>query len=85
MASKKKHNAPWTPADLKRMRSIAAAGYSAREAAKELGRSTGAVKYKAMTEKVSFHAIKQPKGTQRKLARLRIKTKRMDVTLGAAA
>lgn len=67
----KRHNDPWTPADLKRMRALARARMSARLAAKELGRSTGAVKYKAMVEGVRFHAINQPKGVQVKLARAR--------------
>ena len=42
--SARKHNAPWTPADLKKMRQLAKEKLSARLAAKELGRSTGAVK-----------------------------------------
>lgn len=64
----KRHNRPWTPHDLKRMRAKARAGMSARLAARELGRSTGSVKYKAMVEGVSFHAINQPKGVQRRPA-----------------
>jgi hypothetical protein len=80
-----KLNTPWTPRDLKRTRSLAAQGYSAREAAAELGRSTGAVKYKAMVEGIRFKAINQPVGPQKRLARLRMKTGRMDVTLRKAA
>lgn len=67
----KKHNAPWTPADLKKMRQLARAKLSARLAARELGRSTGSVKYKAMTEGIRFRFIEQPPGVQRKLARAR--------------
>ena len=67
--SARKHNAPWTPADLKKMRALAKAKLSARLAAKELGRSTGAVKYKAMVEGIRFRFIDQPAGVQKKLAR----------------
>jgi hypothetical protein len=67
--SARKHNAPWTPADLKKMRGLAKAKLSARLAAKELGRSTGAVKYKAMVEGIRFRFIDQPAGVQIKLAR----------------
>ena len=35
--SARKHNAPWTPADLKKMRALAKQKMSARLAAKELG------------------------------------------------
>lgn len=63
-----RHNREWTPYDIKRMRSKARAGLSAREAATELGRTVGAVKYKAMVEGIRFRAIKQPKGPQLKLA-----------------
>lgn len=66
----KKHNAPWTPADLKKMRALAKAKLSARLAAKELGRSRGAVAYKAMVEGVRFRAIKQPPGVQKALHRV---------------
>ena len=69
MAKSRKHNAPWTPADLKKMRALAKSKLSARLAAKELGRSTGAVKYKAMVEGIRFRFIDQPAGVQKKLAR----------------
>jgi hypothetical protein len=69
MAKSRKHNAPWTPADLKKMRALAKSKMSARLAAKELGRSTGAVKYKAMVEGIRFRFIDQPAGVQKKLAR----------------
>lgn len=61
-------NRPWTPYDLKRMRAHAAEGMSARQSAQRLGRSHGAVKFKAMVEGVRFHAINQPPGTQRRRA-----------------
>jgi hypothetical protein len=75
--SARKHNAPWTPSDLKKLRALAKQKLSARLAAKELGRSTGAVKYKAMVEGVRFRFIDQPAGVQIKLARKakRAKTK----------
>jgi hypothetical protein len=63
------HNAPWTSADLKKMRALAKAKQSARLAAKELGRTPGAVKYKAMVEGIRFRFIDQPRGVQIKLAR----------------
>lgn len=66
-----KHNAPWTPADLKKLRALARAKMSARLAARELGRTTGSVKYKAMVEGVRFQFIVQPKGVQKRLARRR--------------
>lgn len=64
-----RHNDPWTPADLKKMRILARERMSARLAAKELGRSTGAVKYKAMVEGIRFQHIRQPRGVQKRLAR----------------
>ena len=67
--SARQHNAPWTPADLKKMRQLPKQKLSARLAAKELGRSTGAVKYKAMVEGIRFRFIDQPAGVQLKLAR----------------
>jgi hypothetical protein len=85
MATKKKLGEPYTPKDLQVMRRFAKAGRSAREAAKELGRSRGAIAFKAMNEGIRFRATEQPKGPQLRLARLRMKTGRMDVTLGATA
>lgn len=73
MPAHKKHNSPWTPADLRRMRKEAVDGASARMAAKALGRTPGAVKYKAMVEGIRFRAINQPQGVQQKLARRRRK------------
>lgn len=67
----RKHNTPWAPADLKQMRALAKLRMSARLAAKELGRTPGAVKYKAMVEGIRFRFIDQPAGVQGKLARKR--------------
>lgn len=58
-------NAPWKAADLLKLKGCAKRGLSARQAACELGRSTGAVKFKAMTEHIRFRFINQPRGTQR--------------------
>jgi hypothetical protein len=85
MATKNKLGSEYTPADIKTMRAMAKAGKSARECAQQLGRSRGAIAFKAMVEGISFRAVAQPKGMQRKLGRLRMKTGRMNVTLGAAA
>lgn len=71
MTKLRKHNDPWTSEDLKKMRVLAQARMSARLAAKELGRSTGAVKYKAMVEGIRFRNINQPQGVQKRLARRR--------------
>jgi hypothetical protein len=79
----KKHNAPWQASELKRLRALARARMSARLAARELGRTPGAVKFKAMVEGVRFHAIEQPQGVQRKLARVR-RRKGMRATLRGA-
>jgi hypothetical protein len=73
-SSTRKHNAPWTPADLKKMRSLAKAKKSARLAAMELGRSPAAVKYKAMVEGVRFRFIDQPAGVQTRIARRKRRT-----------
>lgn len=83
--SKKKLGTEWNKQDVSRMRAHAARGLSAKQSAARLGRSRGAVAYKAMTLGISFRAVEQPAGVQQKLGRLRMKTGRMDVTLGAAA
>lgn len=62
---------PWTAADLKRMRTYAKKGYSARATGEILKRTRGAVAFKAMNEGVSFRAIKQPAGVQRRPAQRR--------------
>jgi len=65
-----KHNVPWTPADLKQLRQLAKMKLSARLAAKAIGRTPGAVKYKAMVVGIRFQFLKQPKGVQKRRARL---------------
>lgn len=87
----KKHKAPWSGADLRTMRACAKAGWSARGCARTLGRTRGAVAFKAMTEGVRFHAIKQPPGVQRrrkqreKLARLRVRRARLAARMNRRA
>lgn len=63
------HNREWTPADEKKLRKLARQKLPARLAAPHLGRSVGAVKFKAMVLGVRFRAINQPPGVQ--LARAR--------------
>lgn len=77
----RKHNRPWTEFDLARLRKHASDGLSARQTGIKMARSTGAVKYKAMVEGIEFHFINQPHGVQKKLARKRIRTGDMTVTL----
>lgn len=72
----KRLNSEWTPRDLQRMRALARRGVSAKVAAAELGRSRGAVAFKAMKQGVSFHAINQPRGAQRKALRTRRRNER---------
>lgn len=62
-ASKKgaRHMREWSEADMKKLRSFAKARISARVAASKLGRSPGAVRYKAMMEGVSFRSINRRK------------------------
>lgn len=71
MSRAKRAGRPYTAADLKVMRRMAAAKKSARETAKVLGRTRGALAYKAMVEGVHFMAIRQPAGVQQRLARRR--------------
>lgn len=80
----RRHNADWSRFDVMRLRKLAADGVSGREAAERLGRSHGAVKFKAMVEGVRFHAINQPRGVQRRLASKRRKFG-MTATLRKAA
>ena len=64
MAAKKKgarHMREWSEGDMKKLRSFAKAKISARVAAQKLGRSPGAVRYKAMMEGVSFRSINRKK------------------------
>lgn len=67
----RRHNRPWTRHDVARMRKYARAGLSGRIAAERLGRSRGAVAYKAMVERIPFRAINQPAGVQKRIARRR--------------
>lgn len=53
----KKHMKPYSEADIRRMRELARKRVSARMAAQKLGRSPGAVRYKAMMEGISFRSI----------------------------
>lgn len=76
MKEKKRHNYPWTAREMDRMRRAAKRGDSARVTADALGRSTGAVKWKAMVEGVRFHAINQPRGAQVKATRTRRRNQR---------
>lgn len=62
----KRHNREWSENDMLVMRAGAKIKMSAREVAGKLGRSTGAVKYKAMVLGIRFRNINQPKGAQKK-------------------
>lgn len=84
MPKNKRHNAGWSEHEVARMRAHARAGDTSKVSAKKLGRTHGAVKYKAMVEGVRFHAINQPKGPQVRLGRLR-RRKGMHATLRRAA
>ena len=64
MAAKKKgarHMREWSYGDMKKLRQFAKLKVSARVAAQKLGRSPGAVRYKAMMEGVSFRSINRKK------------------------
>ena len=64
MAAKKKgarHMREWSDGDMKKLRQFAKLKVSARVAAQKLGRSPGAVRYKAMMEGVSFSSINRKK------------------------
>jgi hypothetical protein len=64
MAAKKKgarHMREWSEGDMKKLRGFAKSKISARVAAEKLGRSPGAVRYKAMMEGVSFRSINRKK------------------------
>lgn len=75
MSRAKRSGRLYTAADLKVMRRMAAAKKSARETARVLGRTRGALAYKAMVEGVHFMAIRQPAGVQQRLARRRRRAK----------
>jgi hypothetical protein len=53
----RRHMAEWSEHDVRRMRAYAKRRVSARITAGKLGRSPGAVRYKAMIEGVSFRSI----------------------------
>lgn len=63
MAKKKgaRHMREWSATDMKKLRQFARSRVSARVAAQKLGRSPGAVRYKAMMEGVSFRSINRRK------------------------
>ena len=64
MAAKKKgarHMREWSEGDMKKLRAFAKSKMSARIAASKLGRSPGAVRYKAMMERVSLRSINRKK------------------------
>lgn len=65
----RRHNRDWTAHEVSHMRSCAKKKMSARQAAPLLGRSPGAVRYKAMVEGVHFRSINQPPGVQQRIAR----------------
>lgn len=57
MKRARNHMRDWSSTDVRRMRQCARRRISARVAAQKLGRSPGAVRYKAMVEGVSFRSI----------------------------
>lgn len=57
MPRAKKTGLPYSEAELKKMRRCARERVSARVTAEKLGRSPGAVRYKAMVEGISFRSI----------------------------
>jgi hypothetical protein len=64
MAARKKgarHMREWSAGDMQKLRQFAKQKVSARVAAQKLGRSPGAVRYKAMMEGVSFRSINRRK------------------------
>jgi hypothetical protein len=60
---------PWTPAEVKKLRSIAKSGMSAREASTILNRPHPGLRYKAMVEGIKFFSVRQPAGVQKRIAR----------------
>lgn len=72
----RKHNSEWTETDVARLRKYAKARMSARQAARRMGRTPGAVKYKAMTSGIRFCNINQPRGAQVKALRTRRRNQR---------
>jgi hypothetical protein len=64
---KTKLNTAWSASDVRTMRKLARKKVSARIAAQKLGRSRGAVAFKAMRLGIAFRAIRQPKGVQKRI------------------
>lgn len=80
MSKPKNENAPWTPKAVAKLAKLAKEGKSSRQASKELGRSVGATKYKAMTEGIRFHFIDQPIGAQARAQRtIRAKARKRSI------
>lgn len=71
MRKLRRHTDPWTPTEVRWLRGYARGRLSARQAAEKLGRTPGAVKFKAMVEGIHFSFIRQPRGVQIRLARRR--------------
>lgn len=71
MSTKKerRHMRPWNERELRTLRKYAADKLPAREAAKRLGRSHGAVRYKAMVDGIVFRSIDQSHTAQAKANR----------------
>lgn len=67
---------PWDKDDIKAMRTLAKQKQPASYVARVLGRSRGAVAFKAMTLKIRFHSIEQPRDVQRKIQRSRVRRNR---------
>jgi len=59
---------PWKPAEVARLRKIAASGKSAREASKMLKRPHAGLRFKAMVEGIHFFSTPQPAGVQKRIA-----------------
>lgn len=74
--TKRKHNTEWSELEVARLRKYANAKMSARQAARRMGRTPGAVKYKAMTSGIRFCNINQPRGSQVKALRTRRRNQR---------
>ncbi len=75
MKHAQRHNRPWSGRDLATLKAKARQRASAREAAKTLRRSCGAVRYKAMVEGVTFRSINQKPGVQRRPKQRRLLSK----------
>lgn len=76
MSKPKRSGLDWTPGDLRTLRECAKKKLTARVCAQRIGRTRGAVAYKAMVVGVRFRAINQPKGAQVKAVRTRRRRER---------